>query len=359
VSNISISNSNNIVAIFGAGRTGLALAKELVKLEYSVDLYDIEDKNLELQKQIKFHKISTDSDLAKLQLQLEIERNGQNYESIFHTFLYTAADFENFINITGSFSQHFGTIGTVLTMDRTQDRGLLNENSPKLALENLCQNGGYAAGKRKLEIAIENWKIQNPNTKFFTADTFHIAGEGWVPGNSFPYFRNHTILDHIKTGQIWLPKAGDILHQIIDQRDLAKLIAQGITNKLHGGFIILNPKIITVAEYFDEIANIIMPDKTLVINELETNQVTDTLMMLLDWVCDIEKFQKAIGEEIKFQTHSETLEYSTRFLKHLLERHPEKKFQPSDIYTKMNVEPEPEIAQFNLEIQQARNPKLF
>jgi len=359
VSNTNISNQNNIVAIFGAGRTGLALAKELVKFGFGVDLYDIEDKNLERQKQIKFHKISTNSDLAKLQLQQQIKINGQNYKSIFHTFLYTAADFENFINITSGFSQHFGTIGTVLTMDRTQDRGLLNENSPKLALENLYQNGGYAAGKRKLEMAIENWKIQNPNTKFFTADTFHIAGDGWVPGNSFPYFRNHAILDHIKTGQIWLPKAGDIAHQLIDQADLAKYIALGIANELHGDFIILNPKMITVAEYFDEIAKIILPDKPLVINELEINQVTDSLMMVPDWVCDTKQFQKAIGEEIKFQTHSKTLEYSTKFLKYLLQRHPEKESEQSDIFIKMNVEPKPQLKDLTLEIKQARKLKLF
>jgi len=166
-------------------------------------------------------------------------------------------------------------------------------------------------------------------------------------------------LDHIKTGQICLPKAGNIVHQLIDQADLATSIALGIAKKLHGDFIILNPKIITVAEYFAEIANRIMPGKTLVINELEINQVTDSLMMLHDWVCDIEKFQKAIGEDIIFQTHSETLEYSTKFLKYLLQRHPEKKSEQSDIFIKMNVEPEPEIAQFNLEIQKARNPKLF
>jgi hypothetical protein len=116
---------------------------------------------------------------------------------------------------------------------------------------------------------------------------------------------------------------------------------------------------ITVAEYFDEIAKIIIPNKTLVIDELEINQVTDSLMMLLDWVCDTKQFQKAIGQDIIFQAHSKTLEYSTKFLKYLLKRYPEKKIQTSDIYTKMNVAPKPQLNDLTLEIKQARNPKLF
>lgn len=348
------------IAIFGGGRTGIEITLELAELGCFIDVYD-KNSNLifeipnKFKKQIKLHSISNDSNLAKLQLQSQLNKNAiTKYDSIFHTFLYTAEDFQNFITIAKGFSNHFGTIGTVLTIDRQSDTGILNENSPKIISDQININGGYAAGKRLLEIAIEKFTKSNPDKQFFIPKTLHIVGKGWVPGICSPNFRDNNLINTLENCNIWLPKGGDILYQMIDGKNLAEYIALGITKKLSGDFIIINDQIISASEYYNILADIL--GKKLEINNLEIESVPDTYMMLLDWVCNIKKLQEALERELAFIPHSETLAKSLITLQKIPER---ARGEPSEVWKKMNIEPLPESKKFRHQIQEARNLKIL
>ena len=353
-------DNSKIVAIFGAGRTGLALAKSLNKLGFQVDLYDLVDTNVlktdidQSHKDFYFTILSKNLIEARHQIQARTRANKSLYYSIFHTFLYTANDFEIFITLTQGFSQHFGTIGTVLSFDRLIDRGPLSENSPKLTPENLYQNGGYAAGKRGLEIAIEKYQMAHPDKSFFLAKTCHILGNSWIPGICFPYFRDYTLLLHLKQEQIFLPKGGQILHQVIDSFDLANLIALGISKQLDGDYILLNPKVISVKQYYELLAKIYDPFLNLKINDMPLELVTDSKMMLYDWVCDSGKILTAIDQDYTFISHEQTVSKTVAFLQKELAKNPALITQKSDIFEKMNVKPYPILPSSNGQIDPSK-----
>ena len=333
------------IAIFGAGRTGLKISQELSKMGFFVDLFDTHSKkDISKTENIKIYKISENPKLARLTLKYVMEQNYiKNFDTIFHTFLYTAQDFKNFTEIVDGLTSHLGTIGTILTFDRQADRGILVETKPKISIDDIWINGGYTQGKRELELAIEAFQILNPNIKFFLPKTFHILGEGWVPGICPPFFRDLNLINQLLSSQILLPDNGNILYQIVDIKDLSRYIALGIAKQLDGDFIIVNPTVISAFEYYQQLAfglgkNLQVSDKTI-------SQINDTKIMLLDWVCSIDKLRNALGEALTFQDHQSTLNASLDYLLSL---------SHSDIWHRMNVGHSPEITNLELKIDEAR-----
>ena len=347
-------NSKKHIAIFGAGRTGLGISEQLIKMRIHIDLFDTHFKaNISNTQNINIHKISENPKLARLMLKNVMEQNSiKSFDSIFHTFLYTAQDFANFTEITSGLTSHLGTIGTILTFDRQIDGGILDETKPKINESNIQINGGYTQGKRELELAIEKFQILNPDIKFFLPKTFHILGAGWVPGICPPYFRDLGLINHLNTNQIYLPKNGDILYQIVDVEDLAKYIAMGIAKHLDGDFIILNPAIITAKDYYEGLGFIL--GRQVHILEKPISQITDTKIMLLDWVCDTDKIQKALQADLIFTGHKDTLEKSIKYLA----AHSSSNFNRSDIWERMNKGQSPDLTKMELEIGVVRRLRL-
>lgn len=350
-------NSIKHIAIFGAGRTGLIIAHYLASMGGLIDLFDTHSKaNISNTQSIKIHKISENPKLARLMLKYVMEQNSiKSFDSIFHTFLYTAQDFSDFTEITSGFTSHLGTIGTILTFDRQSDRGILDETKPKINESNIQINGGYTQGKRELELAIEKFQILNPDIKFFLPKTFHILGAGWVPGICPPYFRDLGLINSLSNNQIYLPKNGDILYQIVDVEDLAKYVAMGIAKQLNGDFIILNPAIITARDYYESLAFIL--GRQVHILEKPISQITDTKIMLLDWVCDTDKIQKALQTDLIFTDHKDTLEKSIKYLS-TQATHSPINFNHSDIWERMNKGQSPDLTKMELEIGVVRRLSL-
>lgn len=346
-------NPRKHIAIFGAGRTGLGISEQLAKMGVCIDLFDTHSKKeISNTQNIKIHKISENPKLARLMLSHIMEQNYiKNFDSIFHTFLYTAHDFRNFTEITSGFTNHLGTIGTILTFDRQLDRGVLDETKPKISTDNIWINGGYTQGKRELELAIERFQTHNPHIKFFLPKTFHILGEGWVPGICPPHFRDLNLINQLQSGEIYLPMYGDILYQIIDISDLSKYIALGILKQLHGDYIIVNPKIITAREYYENLTFIL--GSQIDILEKPISQIFDTKIMLLDWVCSVDRLQKALGFELVFESHDKTLRDSLAFLIRQ-ESSGSTSLKHSEIWERMNKGQAPCISKMQAKIHQAR-----
>ena len=319
-----------------------------------IDLFDTHSKaNISNTQSIKIHKISENPKLARLMLKYVMERNSiKSFDSIFHTFLYTAQDFADFTEITSGFTCHLGTIGTILTFDRQLDRGILDETKPKIRTDNIWINGGYTQGKRELELAIEKFQILNPEIKIFLPKTFHILGAGWVPGICPPYFRDLGLINHLNNNRVYLPKNGDILYKIVDVEDLAKYIAMGIAKQLDGDFIILNPAIISARKYYESLAFILGGQVSIL--EKPISQITDTKIMLLDWVCDTDKIQKALQTDLIFTGHKDTLEKSIKYLA----AHSSSNFNHSDIWERMNKGQSPDLTKMELKIGVVRRLSL-
>lgn len=334
---------NKLVGIFGGGRTGKAIALALVEMGYMVDIFDFKKVEMGENSNVKVYTIDSNSQNTIETLNLALQSRGCiGYQSIFHTFLYNAIDFEKFIEIVDNFSNHFGTIGTILTYARTKKKEVLTEQTAKPRLSDISFYGGYSKGKYQLDLAIKNYQIERPNKKFFLPKTFHIVGDGWLPGVCPPYFRDYTITRKIRSGVIELPFAGQNIYQLIDAEDLAIRIAWGIHLQLEGEYNIVNPETITAKQYYQILANIINMEVEIV--DMPISEITETKIMLLDWLCDCNKIKLAIPEELSFQTYTNSLTKSVNYLQQQLEQKPSLGTARSDIWQKMNLGKMPNIS---------------
>lgn len=308
--------TNQHIAVFGAGRLGKHIINSFLDLGYMVDIYDITKKavlEFESLPQVQTFLITQNTAEDYNLIKTRINQLGFAYSGAFHTYIYNSDHFRNWMKLMYGSCNYFGIMGTILTYNRELVEGNIKEEDPLLNLEEIDKNGGYVKTKALMEYAVKDYMQEHPEVKIFIPKSMHILGPGWIPGISPAYFRTLELIPELIKGRVLLPFLGESRDQIVDVRDLGKIIALAMHKKFVGGLNIVNPEIITEKKYHEILhtqlkkLGIVNHNQVFKVGYKFLNSIQHAFNMLFDFVVSTKKLEALLEYNYNFIPVEESL----------------------------------------------------